>query len=148
VRYLPPYEFLKAKATTQSANGQTMIQMTQDDFIEMMRAIVVNVDIDEGWYLRRYPDVAEAVRAGTFKSAKDHFVNNGFFEGRMPFDSARQRIARDRIAASKKVFSSPARGNCHQNKCNCLHSDDETDGLRYYPARSMHTMNVRTEAAA
>ena len=38
--------------------------------------------------------------------------------------------------------------NCHQNKCNCLHSDDETDGLRYYPARSMHTMNVRTEAAA
>jgi hypothetical protein len=29
--------------------------------------------------------VAEAVRAGTFKSAKDHFVNNGYFEGRMPF---------------------------------------------------------------
>jgi hypothetical protein len=31
-------------------------------------------------------------------------------EGRMPFDSARQRIARDRIATSEKFFGSPARG--------------------------------------
>ena len=85
MRYLPPFEFLKSKATTDTVNGQTMVHMSHDLLVEMLRSIIVNIDIDEAWYLQRYPDVASAVKAGTFKSAKDHFVNNGYFEGRMPF---------------------------------------------------------------
>lgn len=85
VRYLPPFDFLKSQATVDTVAGQTMIHMSHDELVEMLRSIIINMDIDEAWYLRRYPDVAEAVRAGTFKSAKEHFVNNGYFEGRMPF---------------------------------------------------------------
>lgn len=85
VRYLPPFDFLKYQATVDTVAGQTMVHMSQDELVEMLRSIIINMDIDEDWYLRRYPDVAEAVRAGTFKSAKEHFVNNGYFEGRMPF---------------------------------------------------------------
>jgi hypothetical protein len=62
-----------------------MVHMSHDVLVEIFRSIIVNMDIDEAWYLRRYPDVADAVRAGTFRSAKEHFVNNGYFEGRMPF---------------------------------------------------------------
>lgn len=29
----------------------------------------------------RNPDIAEAVREGRAKSGRDHFVNNGYFEG-------------------------------------------------------------------
>ena len=32
-----------------------------------------NVFFDEAWYLRRYPDVADAVRAGRFRSGFDHY---------------------------------------------------------------------------
>ena len=85
VRYLPPFDFLKSKATVDTVAGQTMVHMSNDELVEMLRSIIINMDIDEAWYLRRYPDVAEAVRAGTFKSAKEHFVNNGYFEGRQPF---------------------------------------------------------------
>lgn len=85
MRYLPPFEFLKSKATIDTVNGRTMVHMSHDLLVEMLRSIIVNVDVDEDWYLRRYPDVANAVQTGVFKSAKDHFVNNGYFEGRMPF---------------------------------------------------------------
>jgi GT2 family glycosyltransferase len=37
---------------------------------------------DEAEYLRRYPDVAAAVRRGRFKSGRDHFDLHGRFEGR------------------------------------------------------------------
>jgi hypothetical protein len=33
---------------------------------------------DERWYLRRYPDVAEAVRAGDWESGFDHYCRQGF----------------------------------------------------------------------
>ena len=31
-----------------------------------------------------FPDVGEAIKDGQFKSAKHHFVGNGYFEGRRP----------------------------------------------------------------
>ncbi len=36
---------------------------------------------DEGWYLRRYPDVADAVSAGDFKSGLEHYIRFGISEG-------------------------------------------------------------------
>ena len=34
---------------------------------------------------RRYEDIARAVREGSIASAKQHFVDDGYFEGRLPF---------------------------------------------------------------
>jgi hypothetical protein len=42
------------------------------------------IDIDEGWYLAEYPDVAEAIRGGAVASAKQHFEKDGFKEGWLP----------------------------------------------------------------
>ena len=42
------------------------------------------MDVDEKWYLQQYPDIAAAIATGKIKSAKDHFVNDGYFEGRLP----------------------------------------------------------------
>ncbi len=44
-----------------------------------------DIDLDEGWYLERYPDVADAIRKGALKSARDHYVNVGYLEHRMPY---------------------------------------------------------------
>ena len=40
---------------------------------------------DEAGYLERYPDIADAIRRGIVQSHKAHIVNDGYFEGRLPF---------------------------------------------------------------
>ncbi len=43
-------------------------------------------EFDEGWYLRRYPDLSEAVTSGHVASGWRHFASVGFFEGRLPIE--------------------------------------------------------------
>jgi len=47
--------------------------------------MLMGVKRDEAWYRAGYPDVAEAIAAGIFRDARHHFVANGYFEGRAPF---------------------------------------------------------------
>lgn len=55
--------------------------------------IVEKEPFDEAWYLETYPDVRNALKQGTLESAKRHYVETGYFEGRLPglgeFDTAR-----------------------------------------------------------
>lgn len=39
-------------------------------------------EFDEGWYLSRYADIAQAVAGGTFASGRDHYIRFGYSEGR------------------------------------------------------------------
>ncbi|MEB3065743.1 phytanoyl-CoA dioxygenase family protein [[Mycobacterium] zoologicum] len=50
----------------------------------------VGVDFDAEWYLHANPDVAEAIRAGYFNSALQHYLKSGRREGRRgtPADTA------------------------------------------------------------
>jgi hypothetical protein len=41
-------------------------------------------EVDEGWYLRTYKDVADAVAAKAIDSASEHFRVVGAAEGRSP----------------------------------------------------------------
>ena len=41
-------------------------------------------EFDEAWYLTTYPDVAAAVRDGRFASGYEHYVREGWREGRRP----------------------------------------------------------------
>jgi hypothetical protein len=50
----------------------------------MIRTLLSGIDVDEAWYLRQNPDIAEAIKAGVVRSAKEHFLYNGYFEGRRP----------------------------------------------------------------
>jgi hypothetical protein len=43
------------------------------------------IQVNEKWYLESYPDIAEAIRSGVYKSAQAHFDQAGFREGRLPF---------------------------------------------------------------
>jgi hypothetical protein len=60
------------------------IELTPDQLFALIRNFLVYVPFDENWYLRTYPDVEQAIESGATKSAKDHFVMNGYFEGRKP----------------------------------------------------------------
>lgn len=49
-----------------------------------IRAFLFWLPFDERWYLRAYPDVAEAIAEGVFASGHAHFIQHGYFEGRTP----------------------------------------------------------------
>jgi hypothetical protein len=84
--YVPPFEIVKQKFRVVGANGKGRIDMKYSDFIDLLKLMLRAVALDEDWYRRSYPDVAEAIKAGTYKSAKHHFVEEGYFEGRLPYE--------------------------------------------------------------
>ena len=85
MKYVPPYESLRDHLKMTMIRGTPTPNMTYDDIKKLISRLLWMVEVDEEWYLIRNPDIAEAVREGRAKSGRDHFVNNGYFEGRQPF---------------------------------------------------------------
>ncbi len=56
----------------------------QDDLHGLIKLMLVSVRVDDTWYRRRYPDVSAAVDAGEYQSTRHHFIEHGYFEGRLP----------------------------------------------------------------
>jgi hypothetical protein len=51
---------------------------------QLISYILEKEPFDEEWYLSTYPDVKKALEKGNVKSAKHHYVETGYFEGRLP----------------------------------------------------------------
>src|SRR5690242_19794027 len=86
MRYLPPFEVLKTFMTVQTQNGELTVSASYESFIELLRRLLAGIEVDEAWYRRRYPDIAEAIDNRVVASAQKHFVDDGYFEGRLPFE--------------------------------------------------------------
>jgi Glycosyl transferase family 2 len=56
--------------------------------LEVLKMFLDTVVVDEDRYCRAYPDVAAAIERGTLESARLHFVESGYFEGRSPCPEA------------------------------------------------------------
>ncbi len=67
-----------------SKNGNSEIIVSEKTFREILNSALRSVEFDEAWYLEKNPDVKEAISKGSVKSGFDHFVHNGYFEGRLP----------------------------------------------------------------
>lgn len=83
--YVPPYELVRMRLGFQNrehAKAEVTITQLEDALRLLLRAVAV----DEPWYRHTYPDVADAIDSGLFKSARDHFIQNGWFEGRRPYE--------------------------------------------------------------
>ena len=83
--YVPPYELVRKRLGFESRE-RSRTEVTVEQMEGALRLLLPAVSVDEPWYRRTYPDVAEAIDAGMFKSAHDHFVQNGWFEGRHPYE--------------------------------------------------------------
>ena len=85
MRYIPPFEVLKQNLKFTTVRGETVVTMTYDDTQEMIRALLSAFDVDEAWYLSQNADVALGIKDGSIRSAREHFIDHGYFEGRQPF---------------------------------------------------------------
>jgi len=85
VRYLPPFDVIKREVATSSVQGELRVSMSYDAFLKIIKMFAAALAVDEPWYLRHYDDIARVVRDGRLRSARQHFVDDGYFEGRLPF---------------------------------------------------------------
>jgi len=70
---LPSYEQVVAAAG-----------MDSEALREVLRPFLGHTVVDEDFYLRAYPDVATAIAKGDISSGREHFIDFGYFEGRVP----------------------------------------------------------------
>lgn len=84
MNYLPPFEVIKGMMNLTTGRGVTRVDMTYDDMQKLIRALLSSVEVDEAFYLQRNQDVADGIRVGNIRSAREHFVDHGYFEGRLP----------------------------------------------------------------
>jgi hypothetical protein len=85
VQYLPPFDVIKRPIEILSSKGQVAATASYETLITMIKSLISAVYVDEKWYLTQYPDVAEAIGLGKVASAKQHFIDDGYFEGRLPY---------------------------------------------------------------
>ncbi len=89
MQYIPPFERLKSLLKlSQLRGGNVRMNATYEDVARMIQALLIGIDVDEAWYLQQNEDVAQGIREGKIISAKQHFVDHGYFEGRTPFPMA------------------------------------------------------------
>ena len=86
MQYLTPFDIIKRDLHLLATQGSVRINITYDEFLRVVSRILAVVEVDEAWYVAAYPDVAAAISAGVHKTAKEHFILHGYFEGRLPYE--------------------------------------------------------------
>jgi hypothetical protein len=85
VPYLPPFNVIKRLVEMSTSKGQLIATASYENLVMMIKLLLSAVEVNERWYLTQYPDVADAIAQGKTPSARQHFIDNGYFEGRLPF---------------------------------------------------------------
>jgi hypothetical protein len=85
VKYIPPFELIRSSVEISTVRGELRVNMAYEDFVKVLRTMIAGIEVNDAWYLRTYEDIAAAIRDGIVKSSKQHFVDDGYFEGRLPF---------------------------------------------------------------
>ncbi len=85
MKYLPPFDKIRGQMTLATVRGVVTASASYAEFQSVIRTLLAGIEVDEDWYLEQNPDIADAIKAGIVRSAKQHFVYDGYFEGRRPF---------------------------------------------------------------
>ena len=82
--YVPPFDLIRNAANISAVKGELQVTVSYEDFVKIIKRLLNGVPVDEEWYATWYDDVAKAIRAGEIRSAREHFIEHGYIEGRLP----------------------------------------------------------------
>jgi hypothetical protein len=85
VNYFPPFEVIRRSVDISTVRGELRVNVSYEDFVKLLKLMIGGIEVDEEWYSHAYEDIGQAIRSGTIQSARRHFINDGYFEGRLPF---------------------------------------------------------------
>jgi hypothetical protein len=80
----PPFKVVKQRLSMAAVRGVPKVNNSYEEILGMISLLLRGVEVDEEWYFEQYPHLAEALKAGEIKSARNHFIHSGYFEGRLP----------------------------------------------------------------
>lgn len=66
--------------STKLKDKEKLEKLTEFFFDKVARS----APVDEKFYISAYPDIAIAIEGGQIESAAQHYVEHGFYEGRLP----------------------------------------------------------------
>jgi hypothetical protein len=79
--FLPPWDLISRHIVDDGNSGDDVV-VSRKLLRFLIRCLLDHTEFDEQQYRRANPDVAEAIRHRDFASARDHFLNVGYFESR------------------------------------------------------------------
>jgi hypothetical protein len=82
--YVMPFKSAMEQLRIDPLRIPETVSLSRENLQWLLKILLRGLEVDERWYRTTYPDVDDAIRQGTYKSAKHHFVENGYFEGRRP----------------------------------------------------------------
>ena len=85
MKYFPPFEVIRRSVDIATVRGELRVNVSYQDFVKLLKLIIRGIDVDETWYAKAYEDIGQAIRTGGIGGARQHFINDGYFEGRLPF---------------------------------------------------------------
>ncbi len=85
MKYLPPFELIRRSIEISTVRGELRVNISYETFVGILRTMIRGIEVNEAWYVRTYEDIGHAIKEGVIRSAKQHFVDDGYFEGRLPF---------------------------------------------------------------
>lgn len=62
------------------------VAVDKNHLVDFMKPLLRTIYVDSEWYVRNYPDVAQAIADGVVGSAADHYAGFGYYEHRMPYE--------------------------------------------------------------
>jgi hypothetical protein len=85
VKYLPPFDIVMGLLVFFEIKGEQYAVISKADLVKLIKLFLAGAAIDEEWYQHHYKDIRSAIASGGFPSARLHFINHGYFEGRLAF---------------------------------------------------------------
>lgn len=71
------------RSETRDQNNR-FVRVEENRLRDMLRALLRDVEVDEKWYMDFNSDVRAASKQGKVASARDHYIDSGYFEDRFP----------------------------------------------------------------
>ena len=85
MRYVPPFDLIRRSVEISTVKGELRVNLSYEEFIRILKMMIAGVEVNQDWYTGAYPDIGDAIKGGSVSSAQQHFVDDGYFEGRLPF---------------------------------------------------------------
>jgi len=85
VKYVPPFDLIRRSVEISTVKGELRVNLSYEEFIRILKMMISGIEVNEAWYTQTYQDIGEAISGGSVSSAQQHFVDDGYFEGRLPF---------------------------------------------------------------
>ena len=81
---LAPFSEWERQGQVRLAEATAQVTVSRDLFTAMLRPWLLRVRFDEAYYRRSNPDLVQAEATGIIKSMREHYLQFGYFESRLP----------------------------------------------------------------